>query len=79
MLCCVLDAIVVLEDQLLNGELDSSTTSLDSEDSISLKIQSSKKTAVYSIAKVNHNNCSPAIYIIMIICRCSLITPSPPL
>ena len=48
----VSDAIVVLEGQLVNGGTDGATLSLGSGDTVSLKVQSSKKTATYSIAKV---------------------------
>ena len=48
----VSDAIVVLEEQLVNGGTDGATLSLGSGDTVSLKVQSSKKTATYSIAKV---------------------------
>jgi hypothetical protein len=49
----IIDAIVVLEGQLVNGGTDGATLSLGSGDTVSLKVQSSKKTATYSIAKTH--------------------------
>jgi hypothetical protein len=51
----IIDAIVVLEEQLVNanGGTDGATLSLGSGDTVSLKVQSSKKTATYSIAKTD--------------------------
>ena len=71
---CCSDAIVVLEDQLVNGGAgDSSTLSLESEDTISLKVQSSKKTATFFIAKVC---CCYTLLAILVVSRAPPL-PSP--
>ena len=44
------DAIVLLEDQLVNGGQDNA--SLEPCESITLKVQTSKKSVVYNLAKV---------------------------
>ena len=48
----IADAIVLQEDQVANRALDASTVSLDPAESITLKVQTSKKSVVYSLAKV---------------------------
>ena len=44
---------MVQEDQLGSEALNASDPSLDSADSITLKVQTSKKSMVYTLAKVH--------------------------